>query len=66
MTLTGGLVQDEADACAERKNDLRSAPLENGLSPTSGPAGHTPIAMTPKASVANQQAATTGSNIQRV
>ncbi|XP_070696727.1 1-phosphatidylinositol 4,5-bisphosphate phosphodiesterase beta-1 [Pempheris klunzingeri] len=50
--------EDEADSCAERKNDLKSAPLENGLSPASGPAGHTPIATTPKASTANQQAAT--------
>ncbi|XP_035028584.2 1-phosphatidylinositol 4,5-bisphosphate phosphodiesterase beta-1-like [Hippoglossus stenolepis] len=50
--------EDEADACTERKNDLKSAPLENGLSPASGPAGHTPVAMTPKASSAHQQAAT--------
>ncbi len=54
------VVQDETDASTERKNDLKSAPLENGLSPTSGPAGHTPVATTPKASAANQQAATTG------
>uniref|UniRef100_A0A3B4VET6 Phosphoinositide phospholipase C n=1 Tax=Seriola dumerili TaxID=41447 RepID=A0A3B4VET6_SERDU len=40
-------------------NDLKSAPLENGLSPAPGPAGHTPIATTPKASAANQQTATT-------
>ncbi|KAG7217558.1 hypothetical protein INR49_021372, partial [Caranx melampygus] len=51
--------QDEADSCAERKNDLKSAPLENGLSPAPGPAGHTPVATTPKASAANQQAART-------
>uniref|UniRef100_UPI003AB0FBBA 1-phosphatidylinositol 4,5-bisphosphate phosphodiesterase beta-1-like n=1 Tax=Centroberyx gerrardi TaxID=166262 RepID=UPI003AB0FBBA len=51
--------EDEADSSVERKNDLRSAPLENGLSPASGPAGHTPIATTPKAAAANQQAATT-------
>ncbi|XP_074503475.1 1-phosphatidylinositol 4,5-bisphosphate phosphodiesterase beta-1-like [Sebastes fasciatus] len=51
--------EDEADSCAERKNDLKSAPLENGLSPAAGPAGHTPVATTPKASAANQQAATT-------
>lgn len=51
--------EDEADSCAERKNDQKSAPLENGLSPTSGPSGHTPIATTPKASAANQQAAST-------
>ncbi|XP_069394433.1 1-phosphatidylinositol 4,5-bisphosphate phosphodiesterase beta-1 [Paralichthys olivaceus] len=50
--------EDEADTCTERKNDVKSAPLENGLSPASGPAGHTPVAMTPKASAANQQAAT--------
>ncbi|TDH01571.1 hypothetical protein EPR50_G00181590 [Perca flavescens] len=49
--------EDEADSCAERKNDVKSAPLENGLSPAPGPAGHAP--MTPKASAANQQAATT-------
>uniref|UniRef100_A0AAQ5YAM5 Phosphoinositide phospholipase C n=1 Tax=Amphiprion ocellaris TaxID=80972 RepID=A0AAQ5YAM5_AMPOC len=52
--------EDEVENSVERKNDLKSAPLENGLSPTSGPAGHTPIATTPKASAANQQAATTG------
>ncbi|KAM7408328.1 hypothetical protein PAMA_002162 [Pampus argenteus] len=51
--------EDEADSCAERKNDLKSAPLENGLSPASGPTGHTPIVTTPKASATNQQAATT-------
>ncbi|XP_037536461.1 1-phosphatidylinositol 4,5-bisphosphate phosphodiesterase beta-1 [Nematolebias whitei] len=51
--------EDEVDNSAERKNEHRPAPLENGLSPTSGPAGHTPIAMTPKASAANQQAAAT-------
>ncbi|XP_047191007.1 1-phosphatidylinositol 4,5-bisphosphate phosphodiesterase beta-1 isoform X2 [Scophthalmus maximus] len=49
--------EDEADTGAERKSDPKSSPLENGLSPASGPAGHTPIAMTPKASAANQQAA---------
>uniref|UniRef100_A0A7N8XND0 Phosphoinositide phospholipase C n=1 Tax=Mastacembelus armatus TaxID=205130 RepID=A0A7N8XND0_9TELE len=27
----GFFTQDEADSCAERKNDLKSAPLENGL-----------------------------------
>lgn len=53
--------QEETESCAERKTDLKSAPLENGLSPVSGPPGHTPIATTPKASAANQQAATTGS-----
>ncbi|KAM9848006.1 1-phosphatidylinositol 4,5-bisphosphate phosphodiesterase beta-1 [Aulostomus maculatus] len=51
--------EDEADSCAERKNDLKSAPVENGLNPASGPTGHTPIATTPKASAANTQAATT-------
>ncbi|GLD69644.1 1-phosphatidylinositol 4,5-bisphosphate phosphodiesterase beta-1-like protein [Lates japonicus] len=51
--------EDEADSCAERKNDVKSAPLENGLIPASGPAGHTPVATTPKATAANQQAATT-------
>ncbi|TKS86069.1 1-phosphatidylinositol 4,5-bisphosphate phosphodiesterase beta-1 [Collichthys lucidus] len=51
--------EDEVETSAERKNDLKSAPLENGLSPASGPVGHTPVATTPKASAANQQAATT-------
>lgn len=51
--------EEETESCAERKTDLKSAPLENGLSPASGPQGHTPIATTPKASAANQQAATT-------
>ncbi|XP_013880060.1 1-phosphatidylinositol 4,5-bisphosphate phosphodiesterase beta-1 [Austrofundulus limnaeus] len=51
--------EDETDNGAERKNDNKPAPLENGLSPTAGPAGHTPIATTPKASAASQQAATT-------
>ena len=62
LTVVGVVLQDETDSTVERKNDLKSAPLENGLSPTSGPAGHTPIATTPKASAANQQAATTGNN----
>ncbi|XP_034040686.1 1-phosphatidylinositol 4,5-bisphosphate phosphodiesterase beta-1-like [Thalassophryne amazonica] len=52
-------MEDEADRSAERKNDLKSPPLENGLNPASGPAGHTPIATTPKAATANQQAAAT-------
>lgn len=60
-SLIGDVFQDEADSCAERKNDVKSAPMENGLSPTSGPAGHTPTATTPKACAANQQAAATGS-----
>ncbi|KAK1905453.1 1-phosphatidylinositol 45-bisphosphate phosphodiesterase beta-1 [Dissostichus eleginoides] len=51
--------EDEADTCAERKADLKPAPQENGLSPAPGHAGHTPISTTPKASAANQQAATT-------
>ncbi|KAF7670265.1 hypothetical protein LDENG_00027430 [Lucifuga dentata] len=51
--------EDETESSAERKNELRSAPLENGLSPASVAAGHTPIATTPKAAAANQQAATT-------
>ncbi|CAN9500212.1 unnamed protein product [Ophioblennius macclurei] len=49
--------EDEVESCAERKNDAKVAPLENGLSPTSGPAGHTPITTTPKSTAANQQAA---------
>uniref|UniRef100_A0A3B3V3R7 Phosphoinositide phospholipase C n=1 Tax=Poecilia latipinna TaxID=48699 RepID=A0A3B3V3R7_9TELE len=53
-------IEDEMDTGAERKNDLKPTPLENGLSPTSGPTGHTPVATTPKASAAHQQAATTG------
>uniref|UniRef100_A0A3Q3WJ44 Phosphoinositide phospholipase C n=1 Tax=Mola mola TaxID=94237 RepID=A0A3Q3WJ44_MOLML len=52
---------DEADTCLERKTDLKSVPVENGLSPTSGFASHTPTATTPKALVTSQQAATTGS-----
>uniref|UniRef100_A0AAX7TAC9 Phosphoinositide phospholipase C n=1 Tax=Astatotilapia calliptera TaxID=8154 RepID=A0AAX7TAC9_ASTCA len=56
LTLEDG----EEDTQTEvRPTDLKSAPLENGLSPVSGPPGHTPIATTPKASAANQQAATT-------
>ncbi|XP_041646165.1 1-phosphatidylinositol 4,5-bisphosphate phosphodiesterase beta-1-like [Cheilinus undulatus] len=53
--------EEEADTTTERKNDVKSAPLENGLSPAPGPTGHTPIATTPKVSAANQQAATTES-----
>lgn len=44
----------------ERKNDPKAALLENGLSPSSAPAGHTPVTATPKASAANQQIVTTG------
>ncbi|KAM6916655.1 1-phosphatidylinositol 4,5-bisphosphate phosphodiesterase beta-1-like [Xenentodon cancila] len=51
--------EDETDNGAERKNDLKPAPVENGLSPASGPAGHTPVTTTPKASAANQQTTTT-------
>ncbi|XP_054654443.1 1-phosphatidylinositol 4,5-bisphosphate phosphodiesterase beta-1 isoform X2 [Dunckerocampus dactyliophorus] len=51
--------EDDADSGAERKNDPKSALVENGLSPAPGPAGHTPITATPKASAASQQAATT-------
>ncbi|XP_068183152.1 1-phosphatidylinositol 4,5-bisphosphate phosphodiesterase beta-1 [Antennarius striatus] len=51
--------EDEADTYAERKTDQKSTPLENGLSPASGPAGHTPVTTTPKASASNQQTATT-------
>ncbi|XP_061546334.1 LOW QUALITY PROTEIN: 1-phosphatidylinositol 4,5-bisphosphate phosphodiesterase beta-1-like [Phycodurus eques] len=51
--------EDEADSCAERKNDPRSALVENGLSPAPGPAGHAPVAAAPKPSAANQQAAAT-------
>uniref|UniRef100_A0A3B3WDB7 Phosphoinositide phospholipase C n=1 Tax=Poecilia mexicana TaxID=48701 RepID=A0A3B3WDB7_9TELE len=60
LTLEDGEEEDEMDTGAERKNDLKPTPLENGLSPTSGPTGHTPVATTPKASAAHQQAATTG------
>uniref|UniRef100_A0A8C5GU51 Phosphoinositide phospholipase C n=1 Tax=Gouania willdenowi TaxID=441366 RepID=A0A8C5GU51_GOUWI len=41
-------VSDEAESCSERKNESKSTPLENGLSTSSAPAGHTPVAMTPK------------------
>ncbi|XP_015251908.1 PREDICTED: 1-phosphatidylinositol 4,5-bisphosphate phosphodiesterase beta-1-like [Cyprinodon variegatus] len=51
--------EDDTETGTERKNDLKPAPLENGLSPSSGPVGHTPVATTPKASAANQQATTT-------
>ncbi|XP_049591071.1 1-phosphatidylinositol 4,5-bisphosphate phosphodiesterase beta-1 [Syngnathus scovelli] len=50
--------EDEAEGCAERKNDPKSALVENGLSPAPGPMGHTPIVAAPKPSAANQQAAT--------
>lgn len=53
--------QDETETSAERKSEQKSAPLENGLSPASGPAGHTPVATTPKVAAASQQAASTGS-----
>lgn len=58
--LIAALQQDEADACLEHKNDPKAAPVENGLSPSSAPAGHAPVATTPKASAANQQTVTTG------
>ncbi|KAM4607940.1 1-phosphatidylinositol 4,5-bisphosphate phosphodiesterase beta-1-like [Polymixia lowei] len=51
--------EEEADSSIERKNELKPAPIENGLSPASGPTSHTPIATTPKAATANQQAAAT-------
>ncbi|XP_077350862.1 1-phosphatidylinositol 4,5-bisphosphate phosphodiesterase beta-1-like [Festucalex cinctus] len=52
--------EDEADGCAERKNDPKSTLVENGLSPAPGPAGQAPVAAAaPKASAANQQAAAT-------
>lgn len=57
-------IQDETETSAERKSEQKSAPLENGLSPASGPAGHTPVATTPKVAAASQQAASAGS-IQR-
>lgn len=60
MTGYNSDLQDEADTCAERKNDQKSVPLENGLTPASGPVGHTPVATTPKASAATQQTASTG------
>lgn len=56
--------QDETENSAERKSEQKSPPLENGLSPASGPVGHTPVATTPKAAAASQQTASTGS-IQR-
>ncbi|CAJ1066763.1 LOW QUALITY PROTEIN: 1-phosphatidylinositol 4%2C5-bisphosphate phosphodiesterase beta-1-like [Xyrichtys novacula] len=51
--------EEEAETTTERKNDVKSVPLENGLSPPPAPTGHTPIATTPKVSAANQQATTT-------
>ncbi|KAM4597633.1 1-phosphatidylinositol 4,5-bisphosphate phosphodiesterase beta-1-like [Polymixia lowei] len=51
--------EEEADSSIERKNELKPTPIENGLSPASGPTSHTPIATTPKAATANQQAAAT-------
>lgn len=57
-------IQDETENSAERKSEQKSPPLENGLSPASGPVGHTPVATTPKAAAASQQTASTGS-IQR-
>ncbi|TWW78428.1 1-phosphatidylinositol 4,5-bisphosphate phosphodiesterase beta-1 isoform X1 [Takifugu flavidus] len=53
--------EDETDTCVERKNDPKAAPVENGLSPASAPAGHTPVTTTPKASAASQQTVTTDS-----
>ncbi|XP_037128243.1 1-phosphatidylinositol 4,5-bisphosphate phosphodiesterase beta-1 [Syngnathus acus] len=50
--------EDEAEGCAERKNDPKSALVENGLSPAPGPTGHAPVVTAPKPSAANQQAAT--------
>ncbi|XP_075899111.1 1-phosphatidylinositol 4,5-bisphosphate phosphodiesterase beta-1 isoform X1 [Nelusetta ayraudi] len=54
--------EDETETSAERKSEQKSPPLENGLSPASGPAGHTPVATTPKAAAASQQAASTDAN----
>ncbi|XP_061693560.1 1-phosphatidylinositol 4,5-bisphosphate phosphodiesterase beta-1 [Syngnathoides biaculeatus] len=51
--------EDDANSCAERKNDPKSALVENGLSPAPGPTGHAPVAAAPKPSAANQQAAAT-------
>ncbi|KAM9810175.1 1-phosphatidylinositol 4,5-bisphosphate phosphodiesterase beta-1 [Syngnathus typhle] len=50
--------EDEAEGCAERKNDPKSALVENGLSPAPGPTGQAPVVAAPKPSAANQQAAT--------
>ncbi|XP_057704495.1 1-phosphatidylinositol 4,5-bisphosphate phosphodiesterase beta-1-like [Corythoichthys intestinalis] len=50
--------EDETDSCVDRKNDPKSPLVENGLSPTTGPAGHAPVAVAPKPSVASQQTAT--------
>ncbi|XP_053730934.1 1-phosphatidylinositol 4,5-bisphosphate phosphodiesterase beta-1-like isoform X2 [Synchiropus splendidus] len=47
--------EEESNSTVERKSDIKSAPVENGLNPSSGPTGHTPVATTPKASAANQQ-----------
>ncbi|KAM8852372.1 1-phosphatidylinositol 4,5-bisphosphate phosphodiesterase beta-1-like isoform 2-T2 [Synchiropus picturatus] len=48
-------LEEESNSNVERKSDIKSAPVENGLNPSSGPTGHTPVATTPKASAANQQ-----------
>ncbi|XP_072292720.1 1-phosphatidylinositol 4,5-bisphosphate phosphodiesterase beta-1 isoform X1 [Eucyclogobius newberryi] len=50
--------QNEADNCVEKQTDPRTAAVENGLSLAPVPMGHTPVVTTPKASAANQQAAT--------
>uniref|UniRef100_A0A7N6BJB0 Phosphoinositide phospholipase C n=1 Tax=Anabas testudineus TaxID=64144 RepID=A0A7N6BJB0_ANATE len=53
------LTLEDVEEDTQPEVSLVSTPLENGLSPISGPTGHTPIATSPKASAANQQAATT-------
>ncbi|XP_072292721.1 1-phosphatidylinositol 4,5-bisphosphate phosphodiesterase beta-1 isoform X2 [Eucyclogobius newberryi] len=50
--------ENEADNCVEKQTDPRTAAVENGLSLAPVPMGHTPVVTTPKASAANQQAAT--------
>ncbi|KAK7901798.1 hypothetical protein WMY93_018567 [Mugilogobius chulae] len=52
------LTESETDNSVERKTDPRAAAVENGLSLGPAPAGQTPVTTTPKASAANQNAAT--------
>ncbi|XP_033835245.1 1-phosphatidylinositol 4,5-bisphosphate phosphodiesterase beta-1-like isoform X1 [Periophthalmus magnuspinnatus] len=50
--------QTETDSCVERNTDTKTSAVENGLSVTPAPTGHTPVTTTPKASAANQTTAT--------
>lgn len=59
--IVGIYLQDDLDSCAERKNDQKPVPVENGLNPASGPPGPTPSAVTPKASATTQHTTSAGS-----